>query len=224
MIVHKRVQSRPTPSWFLPHHGHRGTVEGVSISALFLEQAEQTACQLTTARCGRFCNVLGVAPIRTGGPVLRTQNDTRREPIGTGTDRHRTVATQIHTAPEAFGKIMSTVKPRMAVAFHFFNDPDTRYLTYEGIRSTYHGPLTMADDLMVWNVTKDAIRVRTVAPIDDAWPTPSQRPIPPIDTSGMKNVSPEIQGGAFDVIRENRMIYDRVNKKYGTNIEMRVTK
>ena len=35
------------------------------------------------------------------------------------------VGTQIHTAPEAFGKVMSLVKPRMAVAYHFFNDPDT---------------------------------------------------------------------------------------------------
>ena len=40
----------------------------------------------------------------------------------------------------------------------------------------------------------------------------------------MKNVSPEIQKGAFDVINENQMIYDRVNRKYGTKIKMRVTK
>ena len=35
------------------------------------------------------------------------------------------VGTQIHTAPEAFGKVMSTVKPRHAVAYHFFKDHDT---------------------------------------------------------------------------------------------------
>jgi ribonuclease Z len=32
------------------------------------------------------------------------------------------VGTQIHTAPEAFGKVMSMIKPRMAVAYHFFKD------------------------------------------------------------------------------------------------------
>jgi len=32
------------------------------------------------------------------------------------------VGTQIHTAPEAFGKVMSEVKPRMAIAYHFFKD------------------------------------------------------------------------------------------------------
>jgi ribonuclease Z len=35
------------------------------------------------------------------------------------------VGTQIHTAPPAFGKVMSMVKPRMAIAYHFFNDFDT---------------------------------------------------------------------------------------------------
>ncbi len=59
------------------------------------------------------------------------------------------VGTQIHTAPEAFGKVMSMVKPRMAVAYHFFNDPDTAPPILEGIRSTYDGPLTLAEDYMV---------------------------------------------------------------------------
>ena len=31
------------------------------------------------------------------------------------------VATQIHTSPQAFGKIMSTINPRHSVAYHFFN-------------------------------------------------------------------------------------------------------
>ena len=70
------------------------------------------------------------------------------------------VGTQIHTAPEAFGKVMSDLTPKMAIAFHFFNDFDTYNGVYEGIRSTYDGPLSMATDLMVWNVTKENIRVR----------------------------------------------------------------
>ncbi|MDJ0852155.1 MAG: hypothetical protein QNK04_27615 [Myxococcota bacterium] len=36
------------------------------------------------------------------------------------------VGTQIHTAPEAFGKMMSIIEPRMAIAYHFFNDLDLR--------------------------------------------------------------------------------------------------
>ena len=35
------------------------------------------------------------------------------------------VGTHIHTSPAAYGKMMSLIKPRMAVAYHFFNDFDT---------------------------------------------------------------------------------------------------
>jgi len=64
------------------------------------------------------------------------------------------VGTQIHTAPEAFGKMMSIIKPRMDVAYHFFNDFDTQPGINDRIRSTYDGPLSLSVDYMVWNITK----------------------------------------------------------------------
>ncbi len=110
----------------------------------------------------------------------------------------------------------------MAIAYHFFTDFDVKPGVGTGIRRTYDGPLTLADDLMVWNVTKEKIRVRRVVPIDEAWPPPAAVKAPPVDTTGMKNVSPEIQAEAFDVKKENQMIYDRVNKKFGTNFQPRI--
>ena len=65
------------------------------------------------------------------------------------------VGTQIHTAPEAFGKVMTEIKPRMAVAYHFFKDFDTTASINDRIRTTYDGPLSLAEDFMVWNITKD---------------------------------------------------------------------
>ena len=56
------------------------------------------------------------------------------------------VTTVIHTPPEGFGKIMSTVKPRLAVAYHYWNHRDLEFEIYEGIRETYSGPLAMAND------------------------------------------------------------------------------
>ena len=79
---------------------------------------------------------------------------------------------EFHTSPEAFGKIMSTVQPRHAVAFHFFNDEGTRYGIYEGIRATYSGSLSLATDMMVWNVTKDKITERMAVSVDAAWSVP----------------------------------------------------
>ena len=79
---------------------------------------------------------------------------------------------EFHTSPQSFGKIMSTIAPRHAVAFHFFNEEGTRYGIYEGIRETYDGPLSMATDMMVWNVTKDKIIERMAVATDDAWSVP----------------------------------------------------
>jgi ribonuclease Z len=77
-----------------------------------------------------------------------------------------------HTSAQSFGKVMSMVKPRQAVAYHFFNDPDTRFAIYRGIRETYDGPLSMAEDMMVWNITRDGITERMAVSPDEAWDVP----------------------------------------------------
>ena len=82
------------------------------------------------------------------------------------------VGTQIHTAPEAFGKLMTEIKPRMAVAYHFFKDFDTTAAVNDRIRTTYDGPLSLAEDFMVWNVTKDGIKVRMAVVEEHTWAPP----------------------------------------------------
>ena len=80
------------------------------------------------------------------------------------------VATKYHTSPAQAGKVFSVVKPRLAVAYHFFNDLDTKYEVLEEIRTTYDGPLTLAEDMVVWNITPDEIIVRQAAVADNVWP------------------------------------------------------
>ena len=65
-----------------------------------------------------------------------------------------------HTSPQQFGKVMAMTQPRLAVGFHFYNDHDTLPVMLEQVRKTYDGPLAMATDYMVFNVTPDDIRVR----------------------------------------------------------------
>jgi ribonuclease Z len=89
------------------------------------------------------------------------------------------VGTQVHTAPEAFGKVMSAVKPRLAVAYHFFKDFDTTPQVYDRIRKTYDGPLSLAEDYMVWNITKDKIEVRMAATEEHTWAPPLAAPAQP---------------------------------------------
>jgi ribonuclease Z len=76
------------------------------------------------------------------------------------------VSTRIHTEPQAFGKVMSAVKPRLAVGYHSVQSPDNNAAIMDGIRKTYDGPLALARDLMVINVTKDDIVVR-MAVVDE---------------------------------------------------------
>ena len=90
------------------------------------------------------------------------------------------VGTYVHTSPQAFGKVMSEIKPKHAIAYHFFNESDTITDMYEMVRETYDGPLTMAEDNLVWNITKDDIKVRNIVSPDDAWgvtgPNKPQKP------------------------------------------------
>ncbi len=127
------------------------------------------------------------------------------------------VGTQIHTAPEAFGKVMSMIQPRMAVAYHFFKDFDTTADINDRIRTTYDGPLSLAIDYMVWNITKDDIRVRMAIIDEDVWPPPAtEKPQLP-DPSLRIPYSDLISGGKLDMKDVIQPTYDEVNKEYGLN-------
>jgi len=91
------------------------------------------------------------------------------------------VGTFIHTSPPAFGKVMSTIKPRHAIGYHFFNEQGTHDDILKGVLTTYTGPLTLATDNMVWNITKDNIVVRDIVSPDQAWSVngPNKPPAPP---------------------------------------------
>ena len=127
------------------------------------------------------------------------------------------VSTRIHTEPQAFGKVMSAVKPRLAVGYHVFNDFDTKPQIMQEIRQTYDGPLALAIDYMVFNVTKDDIKVR-MAVIDEAvWPQPSIYPQQAADPSKRIGFSKEMIEGRVvfdDVIK---FYYDQANDMFGTD-------
>jgi ribonuclease Z len=72
------------------------------------------------------------------------------------------VSSYIHTPPAAFGKIMSAVKPRLAVGYHSILVPEMHQDMVDAVRETYDGPLIIASDLMAWNISKEAIVQREV--------------------------------------------------------------
>ena len=120
-----------------------------------------------------------------------------------------------HTCPPAFGKVMSIIKPRLAVMFHWFNEEGTRYNQYDGVRQTYDGPVSMATDMMVWNVRRDAIIERMAVSPDNAWdvPGPGQPGAP--DPDFPSQYTDFILQGRFDTTEAEKETRDAYNKKYG---------
>jgi ribonuclease Z len=129
------------------------------------------------------------------------------------------VGTQIHTSPAQFGKVMATVNPRLAVAYHFFNDWDTSPQVIRDIRRSYDGLLALAVDYMVFNVTKDDIKVRMAVVDEDIWPMPSALGNVPPDPSLQRTQFSEMMLGGrvvhSDILEE---IYAEINEMYGTSI------
>ena len=128
------------------------------------------------------------------------------------------VGTQIHTSPPAFGKVMSTVKPRHAIGYHFFNEQGTHDDVLAGVRSTYDGPLSLAVDNMVWNISKDAIVERMIVSPDQAWAVngPNRPPPPPKRGTVPDPISAFIKAGRWQPAEEAQApMVDKFMKEHG---------
>ena len=79
-----------------------------------------------------------------------------------------------HTPPEAAGKVFDLSQPKLAVAYHMFLLDDTPGRIAHGIRKEFQGPLMIAQDLSVINVSAAQIVVRMATRRE-------QRPVPDID-------------------------------------------
>ena len=93
---------------------------------------------------------------------------------------------------------MSAVKPRMAVAYHTVLLPDIQQGMLEGVRETYDGPLTIATDLMVWNVTKDKITMRQASFPDRVTPPSTTKEYQTAPRSGEAKMSKFVMDGVWE--------------------------
>ena len=114
---------------------------------------------------------------------------------------------------------MSMVEPRMAVAYHFWTGIESTPGVHERILKTYDGPLSLARDYMVWNVTKDEIKVRMAAIDHETWNPPAAYPPEPVKAEDRVGYSPEIEGGRLDVSDVIKPIYDEASEALGRKFE-----
>lgn len=107
------------------------------------------------------------------------------------------VSTRIHTEPQAFGKVMSQVKPRLAVGYHSVQSPENNAAIMDGVRKTYDGPLALARDLMVINVTRETIKVRMASVDEYVLPPNVTRAYQTAPRTDPKSPSKEILAGKW---------------------------
>ena len=95
---------------------------------------------------------------------------------------------------------MSTIKPRHAVGYHFFNEQGTHDDILRGVLETYTGPLSLAVDNMVWNISKETIIERMVISPDQAWSVagPNKPPNPPAKGTVPDPLTDFIKAGHWD--------------------------
>jgi ribonuclease Z len=107
----------------------------------------------------------------------------------------------------------------MAVAYHFWTGIESTPGVLERIRKTYDGPLSLAKDYMVWNVTKDDIKVRMAAIDHETWNPPAAYPPEPVKAEDRVGYSPEIVAGKLDVSDVIKTIYEEASEALGRTFE-----
>jgi ribonuclease Z len=80
------------------------------------------------------------------------------------------VVNNTHTSPTMAGKVFKRAGARMSVMWHLVVDHETVGPAYQEMRSQYDGPVTIAQDLTVFNITKNAVVVRQAIIDPVAWP------------------------------------------------------
>jgi ribonuclease Z len=91
------------------------------------------------------------------------------ETMGVTLERANSMIASSHTLPVALGKLFELTKPRLAVATHILSNANTTLPSIDGIRKYYDGPLVLAEDFMVFNVTKDKITQRMGIGPENPW-------------------------------------------------------
>ncbi len=73
-----------------------------------------------------------------------------------------------HTPPDMLGRVFDIARPVLGVGTHYFHDDDLIDPFFEGVATTYDGPVALAQDLMVFNVTPEQIVLR-MAKAEQLW-------------------------------------------------------
>jgi ribonuclease Z len=93
-----------------------------------------------------------------------------------------TIVNGVHTSPTMAGKVFAKSGARMSVMWHLAVDHETVGAAHREMRTEYDGPVTIAQDLTVFNLTAEAVVVRQAVVDPHPWPVvgPTQVTGPPM--------------------------------------------
>ena len=79
----------------------------------------------------------------------------------------------------------------------------------------YSGQLSLSEDHMVWNVTKDKITERVAMVNEHTWGAPMAGPLVSPDPKDRVGYLPEIEAGRLDLDDVIKPIFEEVSKALG---------
>lgn len=65
-----------------------------------------------------------------------------------------------HSTPDRLGTLFDIAKPKLGVAYHYFQDDETVDPFFENVNITYDGRVVLAQDLTVINLTPQQVVTR----------------------------------------------------------------
>jgi ribonuclease Z len=119
--------------------------------------------------------------------------DILSEKTGMALENAQIISGELHTPPKAAGVVYELTQPKMAVMYHVWVTEETIPSIFDELRIPYLGPVTLAQDFTVFNITPDSIVARQAIVDYAPWPI-----IPEESSSAEKAESPVLPDWLLD--------------------------
>eukprot|EP00933_Yihiella_yeosuensis_P061608 TRINITY_DN64434_c0_g1_i1.p1 TRINITY_DN64434_c0_g1~~TRINITY_DN64434_c0_g1_i1.p1 ORF type:complete len:429 (+),score=58.42 TRINITY_DN64434_c0_g1_i1:160-1287(+) len=84
------------------------------------------------------------------------------------------IVEHVHTPLRAVGHIFRLAQPKLGVVYHLWRNDEDMTDIIDEVRTTYQGPLVIADDLMVFEIHNGGVRKRKMLLQDRPFPVPDR--------------------------------------------------
>ncbi len=132
------------------------------------------------------------------------------EQTGMDLENAMIISNEIHTPPKAAGVVFELAQPKMAVMYHVWLTQETIPLLLDDLRIPYLGPVTLAQDFTVFNLTPDSIVVRQALVDDAPWPivpegdAHAEKEEPPILPQWLEDAAIDVEEAIKEILEKRQ--------------------